>query len=71
MLSTPPEALMPRVRVRAPQAAAPLEAMPVELHDRAQEEREREGGGGLRYRRVGARRTWATAIFDLLLRTKE
>jgi len=46
---------------------ARTEAIP--LHDRAQEERELEGGGALRYRRPGGHRGLATRLFDLLLRT--
>lgn len=70
MNGTPVDALMPHARTApAPHPIAAAGAG-VALHDRAQREREREGGGGLRYRRV-APRSWAVAIFDWLLRTKE
>jgi hypothetical protein len=49
------------------QGEARAEAVP--LHDRAQVERELEGGGALRYRRPGGHRGLATRLFDLLLRT--
>ena len=48
-------------------AKAPAE--PAALHDRAQDEREVEGGGGLSYRRPGVRRGFATVLFDWLFRT--
>ena len=60
-------------RRRAKPVVAPTSveapAEPAALHDRAQDEREVEGGGSLAYRRPGVHRGFATVLFDWLFRT--
>jgi hypothetical protein len=66
-----PGAFGPRNRQALPAPpASPSPVAPPALHDRAQNERELEGGGDRRYRQPGARPGFIARLFDLLVRSK-
>jgi hypothetical protein len=65
-----PGAFGPRNRPLPPAGAEPARAAaPAALHDRAQNEREMEGGGDVRYRQPGVPRGIIARLFNLLFRT--
>jgi hypothetical protein len=66
-----PGAFGPRNRPVLPgDPASARAAAPQELHDRAQNEHEIEGGGDRRYRQAGASRGVIGRLFDLVFRAK-
>jgi hypothetical protein len=66
-----PGAFGPRNRPALPADPAPARTpAPNELHDRAQNEHEIEGGGDRRYRQAGVSRGFIGRLFDLVFRTK-
>jgi hypothetical protein len=64
-----PGAFGPRNRPSPASAVPAGAAAPTALHDRAQNEKEIEGGGDLRYRQPGVARSVLARLFNLLFRT--
>jgi hypothetical protein len=64
-----PGAFGPRNRPAPSAPAPPSPVVPAALHDRAQDERELEGGGDRRYRQSGTPRGFVTRVFDRLFRS--